>query len=261
VAYSFQVVGNTAICAWRTGDWPWALAELEKWMERETDDPFWVEPHIDRALIDAFRGRDTSADIAFSERLTTGVTDPQFESYELFAKAATSLASGDLAVAVEQAERAASITDYFNPLALPLAARAAIWARDPATARRLLETPKLARFSGPALDADRTRIRAAVAALEGDAVEAVALFREAIRADRALGLAFDAALIGIDVATVLGAADRTSPEVAEWIDSARATLERLEARPLVDRLDAAVAAPQAAPDSARTSSREARPVA
>jgi hypothetical protein len=126
-----------------------------------------------------------------------------------------------------------------------------------------MNTPALARFSGPALDADRTRIRAGVAALEGNIAEAVGLYRDAIHADRGLGLAFDAALTGIDVATVLGPVEQSAAEVAEWIEAARATLERLEARPLLERLDLASAAPApvSPADSARASTREAKPVA
>jgi hypothetical protein len=124
-----------------------------------------------------------------------------------------------------------------------------------------METPALARFSGPALDADRTGIRAGVAALEGNIAEAVGLYRDAIQSFRGLGLAFDAALTGIDVATVLGPAERSTAEVAEWIDSARATLQKLDARPLLDRLESASAAPARAPEAARAPSREAKPVA
>jgi class 3 adenylate cyclase/tetratricopeptide (TPR) repeat protein len=261
MVYGFQMIGNSAICALRVGEWDWALGQLEEWIEGEADDSYWMEFRIDRALFNAYRGRDTSADIAFSERVRAGVTDPQFESYELFARAATSLASGDLATALEQSERAATITDYFTPLAIPLAARAAVWAGDATAARRLMETPALARFSGPALDADRTRIRAGVAALEGNIAEAIGLYRESIQSNRGLGLAFDAALTGIDVATVLGAAERTMAEVAEWIDAARATLQGLDARPLLDRLEAATAPAASSPGATRTASREARPVA
>ncbi len=253
VQYSFQMVGNAAICALRVGEWDWASGVLEEWIERETDESRWMEFHIDRALLDAYRGRDTTADIQASERGRAGVTDPQFESYVLFARAVSSLASGDLVAAIQQGERAVEITDYFAPLAIPVAGRAALWAGDAATARRLLEIPRLAQFSGPALDADRTRIRAGIAALEGNTPDALSLYRDAIRSYRALNLEFDAALAGLDVATVLAPVDRTSPEVAEWIATARTTLERLTAAPLLARLQSALASPDAG-TSARTAS-------
>ena len=243
VAYSFQMVGNSAICALRVGEWDWATALLEEWLEtRDGRDLLDGVPHRSRAFRRLPRPRHRRG-YRGGGRLREGVTDPQFESYELWARAVTSLAKGELTGAISHAERAAQITDYFAPLAIPLAARAALWAADAATARRLLDNPRLALYSGPALDTDRTCIRAGIAALEGNAAEAVALYRDAMRAYRGLSLDFDAALAGLDVATLIGPTDRTSPEIAEWIDAARATLERLGAAPLLDRLDTALAVP------------------
>ncbi len=239
--YSFQMVGNSAICALRVGEWAWATALLEEWIERVTDESLLMEFRVDRALFDAYRGHDTAADIEAAAKARAGATDPQYESYELFARAVSSLASGDLAAAIQHGERAAETTDYFAPLGIPIAARAALWAGDAPTARRLLEIPRLARYSGPALDADRTCIRAGVAALEGDTPEAASLYRDAIRSYRGLGLDFDAALAGLDVAALIRPADRAWPEIADWIETARATLERLGATPLLARLEAASA--------------------
>ena len=90
-------------------------------------------------------------------------------------------------------------------------------------------------------------MRAGIAALEGSTAEALVLYREAFHSYRGLSLEFDAALAGLDVATLLDLADRSSREVADWIVTARATLEQLGAAPLVTRLDAALAAPDGAP--------------
>lgn len=246
-AYGFAMVGNSVICALRVGEWDWASALLEEWLERESDDNQWVEFHVDRALLRAYRGLDTSADIGTAARRRAGVTDPQYESYELLARAVTGLAGGDLAGAVALAERSTEITDYFNPLAIPVAARAALWAGDVTTAQRLVEVPGMARFWGPALEADRTQIRAGIAALEGRIADAISLYRDAIRSYRTLSLGFDAALAGIDIATVLDPRDRSTPEIAEWIEAARVELDRLGARPLTDRLARALARTSDAP--------------
>ncbi|HUG30434.1 MAG TPA: adenylate/guanylate cyclase domain-containing protein [Candidatus Limnocylindria bacterium] len=245
-AYGFQMVGNSVICALRIGEWDWAATILEEWLEQESDDQLWIEFRIDRALLHAQRGLDPSADIETAARRRAGVTDPQYESYELFARAVAALATGDLAAAVEHAERSMSMTDYFTPLAIPLAARAALWAADVTTARRLLEVPAMARFWGPVLEADRARIRAGIAALEGRTVESISLYREAIRSYRALSLRFEAAMAAIDVATVLPAQDRSIPEIEDWLDAARRELDRLGARPFADRL-ATVVAPASEP--------------
>ncbi len=234
--YGFQMVGNSVICALRVGEWDWAGALLEEWLDRESEDNHWIEFHVDRALLHAQRGLDPSADIEIAARRRAGVTDPQFESYERFARAVAALASGDLEAAVEHADRSATITDYFTPLAIPVAARAALWAGDAATARRLLEVPATARFWGPVLEADWMRIRAGIAALEGRTAEAISLFRDAIRSYRALDLAFEAAMVAIDVATVLPARDRSTPEIEEWIAAGGRELDRLGASPYIARL-------------------------
>ena len=166
-AYGFQMVGNSVICALRVGEWDWVAAILEEWLDVPGDENLMKEFRVDRALLHAQRGLDPTADIEAAAGAIAGVTDPQYESYEHLARAAASLTAGDLDAAIEHAERSAAITDYFNPLAMPLAARAALWAGDAATAKRLLQLPAMAAFSGPALEADRVRIAAGIAALEG----------------------------------------------------------------------------------------------
>jgi class 3 adenylate cyclase len=235
--YGYQMVGNTAICALRVGEWDWVASILDEWIERETDDNLGIEFRIDRALLQAHRGLDPSEDIAVAARRRVGITDPQFESYELWAKATASLMGGDLAAAIEQAERSASLTDYFNPLAIPLAVRAALWSSDLATARRLLETRALAPFWGPVLEADRTRLRAGIAALEGRSADTLAGFLDAMRAYNQLGLAFEEAACAVDLAILVPDIERESPAAAAAIASARDTLTRLGAAPFLARLD------------------------
>ena len=237
--YGFQMVGNTAICALRVGDWDWVATILEEWIERETDDNLGIEFRIDRALLRAHRGLDPSEDIAVAARRREGITDPQFESYELWARATASLLAGDTAAAIEQAERSASLTDYFNPLAIPLGVRAALWSGDLATARRLLEKPGLAPFWGPVLQADRTRLGAGIAALEGRSADTLGGFLDALRAYNQLGLAFEEATCAVDMAILMPGVERESPAAATAIASARQTLTRLGAAPFLDRLDTA----------------------
>jgi hypothetical protein len=64
-------------------------------------------------------------------------------------------------------------------------------------------------------------------------------YRTAMAAWRSLGLLWDEALTTLEAVTILGTSD---PEVAGWVDGARATFERLRAAPLVDRLDEALVA-------------------
>jgi class 3 adenylate cyclase len=261
-AYGFQMVGNSAICAMRVGDWDWVAGILDEWlaMDHKADDPQWTEFHIDRALLAALRGQDGSADLDLAKSLRAGITDPQFESYELWARAAGALAAGDLSSAIEHAERSVSITGYFAPLALPGAARAALWAGDGATARRLLDRMIAGNHWGPALQADQARIEAGIAALEGRTVEAVAGFRDALRAYQQIGLAFDEAAAAVDMAVVLPDAELSAPDVAAVLAGARETLTRLGARPFLERLT-----PESAPSgrAARSgaSARTGAPIA
>jgi hypothetical protein len=79
----------------------------------------------------------------------------------------------------------------------------------------------------------------------GDLEDAV---QELDRAWCDLGLAWDEALTGIDMATLLEPAD---PEVRAAADSARDSLTRLGAQPFIRRLDAAMEQQPSALDPAR----------
>jgi class 3 adenylate cyclase len=248
-SYGFQMVGNSSICALRVGEWDWVGAMLDEWLGLEVTAGAFTEFFVDRAILRALRGEiiDAAADIEESARLRTTMTDPQFESYELLARAWSSLAAGDLAGARAHAERAAAITDYFEPLALPLAARAALWTGNLPEADAALATLAVTDYWGPALDVDRAVARAGVAALNGRGAEALAGYREALRGYRALELAFDEAILVVDMAMVLPAPERDALDVKNAIGNARETLTRLGASPFLFRLDAATASNGAGP--------------
>jgi hypothetical protein len=78
---------------------------------------------------------------------------------------------------------------------------------------------------------------AGLAALEGRPQDARSWFVEARRELVDRGVDFEAALVAIDMATVLGPDD---PDVLAAAADARPVLERLRARPFVERLDAAL---------------------
>jgi class 3 adenylate cyclase/tetratricopeptide (TPR) repeat protein len=251
-AYGFGMVGNGSICAYRVGDFAWAEALLDEWLGLELTNNAFAEFFVDRAILRSLRGEDASSDIDEAARLRVTFTDPQFESYEVFARAWAALAGGDLRAAVAHAERAPAVTGYFAPLALPLGARAALWDGDAVTAHRLLETLAEASFWGLALEADRSCLEAGIAALEGRPADALAGYREALRAYHQIGLAFDEALAAIDMATLLDPAERELPEVLAAVATARETLTNIGAAPFVSRLDAAGARRPEALDRAST---------
>ncbi len=113
-----------------------------------------------------------------------------------------------------------------------------------------------AAIRGAAFELDRASLLAGINGLDGRSAEAIEGFRAAIAGFTGLGLSFDTALATIDLASALPGSDRSSPEIDGWIDSARETLERLGARPFLDRLADALSA-----DGDRTAARARRATA
>jgi hypothetical protein len=116
-------------------------------------------------------------------------------------------------------------------------------------------------FHGGVVEVRRTTIRAGLAALEGRTADALALYREALRGWRDLGLPWDEALTGIDMVTLL---EPSEPEVRSAAESAHEILIRLGAKPFLERLDAAMghatsAEPSAGGATKPTESRSATP--
>ena len=185
----------------------------------------------------ALRGADPSADISEADRLLPGFSDTQFVSYVHWARAWGSLCSGRLADAVRHAISAVEVTSYFVPLAMPLAARAALWAGDVPAAAEAAGRIEASVLRGQAIRLDLATVRAGIAALEGRRTDAIAGYRDVLRGWRTAGLVFDEALAVVDMATVLAPSEREMPEAATVIDETRATLTRLRAKPFLERLD------------------------
>jgi class 3 adenylate cyclase len=257
--YGFQMVGNGAVCAIRTGDWDWAAALLESWLSNEITGQFYLELFVDRAIVTALRGADPSEDIAEADRLLPGFSDTQFVSYVHWAHAWGSFCSGRLADAVRHASSAVEVTGYFVPLAMPLAARAALWAGDVPGATEATGRIEASVLRGQAIGLDLATIRAGIAALEGRRTEAIAGYREVLRGWRAAGLVFDEAMATVDMATVLAPTEREMPEASAAIGEARATLTRLGAKPFLERLDAGERAADRLSDRARAATQQGQP--
>ncbi len=91
---------------------------------------------------------------------------------------------------------------------------------------------------GGIVDDDLVTLRAGMAALEGRVGESLGLYRSALTGYRDAGCRFDVALVILDMAVLIGAAE---PAVRAVIPEGRAILEELGALSLVARLDAAEA--------------------
>ena len=241
-SYGFMMVGNAVSNAIRTGEWSWASELLEEWLANEITGAFYLELYVDRAVLAALRGGDPADDLAEAERLLPEfVNDPQYVAYVHWGRAWAALTTDRLDEARVQATSAADAVPYFIPIALPMTARAALWAGDGAEAGAALTRLEGTHVRGEAIALDILTIRAGLAAVEGRRAEAVASYREALRGWRALGLAFDEAMAVLDLAILLAPTEREMAEAPAAIEWARETLTRLEATPLLARLDAAVA--------------------
>ena len=236
--YGFQMVGNGSVCAIRVGEWDWAATVLEEWIP--ADDQVaaqFSEFFVDRAILTSLRGGDPLPDIERATAMRAGLTDPQYESYDAWARSWVAFSAARFDEAHSEGIRAARTTSYFNPLAVPLAARASLWLGEVSGAREGLEILAETMFRGPALAVDKQAIEAGIAALEGRSAESLASYREALRGWRTLHLAWDEALTVVDMVTFLGPDEPEVKVAAEW---ARATLTRLGAAPYLARLESAL---------------------
>ncbi len=240
-SYDDVLLGNAANNALRTGDWSWAIVELEAALAEESealDRPrlLWGE-----ARLRAVRGEPIEDQVAELRRLVADISDPQQLSLAPDVAAFAAFAAGRLDDARTAWLRAADLWANSWPgglaTSLPRAARAALWAGDAAAASDDLAVLDAGGVHGPAIVADRRTIQAGITALEGRPADALTLYREALRAWRDLGLAWDEALCGLDMATLL---NPTEPEVRAAAQAAREILVRLEAAPFLARLDAAM---------------------
>jgi ABC-type amino acid transport substrate-binding protein len=158
-------------------------------------------------------------------------------SYCHWGRAWAAFTDGRLAVARREGVTAADTTNYFGPISLPLAARAALWDGDAPEAAAIIVRLETFNNRGQAVSLDVIALRAGLAALEGRRVDAVAGYREALRGWQAPGLAFDESMTALDLTILLAPTEREMPEAPAVIEAARHTLERLGARPLLARLD------------------------
>jgi class 3 adenylate cyclase/tetratricopeptide (TPR) repeat protein len=249
------LLANAAEDTIRTGDWAWGLAELDAALADELE-------ATDRLLllgaavsIRALRGEPVAEVVAKMAALGDGTKDPQVLANLPTAVAYEAFAGDRLADARAANHRVAQISSSNMPFALGRAARAALWLRDAAAAREDLAALDASGVHGRALEADRASIRAGLAALEGRTTEALSLYREVLQAWRDLGLAWDEALTGIDMAILLDPAD---PDVRAAAASASEILVRLAAAPFIARLDVAMGAASGTPD--RPSKQASNPV-
>ena len=243
------ILGNLSEDARRTGDWNWILGELEAVISLHPEGRDILPLRLARDVLLAHRGQWNPDEIDELERALHLIEDPDVQISVLDIRATIAHGEGRFAEAAGLWLEAADASDLNEPYLLPRIGHARLLAGDAAGARASLDRLNELGTRGRTVDADRTSIEAGLAALAGDRAAALAGYRAALAAWQSLRLPWDEAITIVDAATLLGVDD---PEVAGWVDTARATLERLEAAPMLARLESAV--------SAGAGGRQAQPV-
>jgi class 3 adenylate cyclase/tetratricopeptide (TPR) repeat protein len=230
------LIGNAAGAAWRVGEWTWGLQVLNEALGEEFESSDRSDLLGSSVAFHAVLGDRTDELVGEIERLLGGATDPMRIASLDWTKSWVAFVEGRLAEARQGWRRGIEL--LATPEVLPFPARAALWDGDADAARVDLDEFDASGMHGPAQEADRTTIRAGIAALEGRTADALALYRDALRAWSDLGLAWDEALCAVDMAIVL---DPALPEVRAAAEVARETLSRLGAKSILERLEVALA--------------------
>ncbi len=245
-------VNNAAGTAIRTGDWDWALPELEELLATDIEPAGRLQVLGVLVQLRAWRGEPVEELVGEVERLV----DPT-SSVSIFngaaARADRAFALSALPDAAAAYRRVAILSAVNAPDCYVLAARLSLLAKDAASAAADLGAVEATGAHGPAIDAGAASIQAGLAALDRRPADALALYRDAIRRFRAMGAPLDEAFTAIEMATLL---DPTEPEVRAAAASAREILTRLGARPFVARLDAAMDRQPSAPTPEPVRSRD-----
>jgi class 3 adenylate cyclase/tetratricopeptide (TPR) repeat protein len=234
LAWWFGILGNAAPCALRTGDWDWLIEALDEALAMDPEGYNEIELGDARALMSALRGEDVMARLRSHDDAIALLSDTQSSGSHLLFRAWIEFLAGDAKAAFASALASHETSSFMSALALPLAARAALWMGDAGDVRRAAAALDASGSHGQAVDADRATIDAALAAIDRDRDDSFRRYRAAIERWRELGLMWDQALCQLDLArTFPGDADVAGEEA-----DAREALARLGADVVVRVFDA-----------------------
>jgi class 3 adenylate cyclase/tetratricopeptide (TPR) repeat protein len=224
----------------RTGDWDRAERELALGLDEDPEpaDRFALLSNL--LLVRSLRGLEVGDLLDEIDAIAAASNDPSLRTQRDDAHAFAAFAAGRFVEAAESWLASASVDPAYLPTARLLAAHASAAAGNVAAVRDDLVAIDASRLRGPLVHAQRSTILGLIAALEGDPSAAVEQQREALVAWRRIGFPLDEALTSLTLVTVLGPDD---PTIRANALEARQILERLRARPLIERLDAALAEP------------------
>ena len=236
-----ELVGQAAL---RTGDWESAAALARDGLDLV---PELDRPHLDGVLgsFAVLQGADEGPIIARLEAELQGNTEPTAQAHAWIVRLVAALAAGDAERAQEAADWMEAALGDLPPDSYPyiVLARLHLWNRDTDRASPAVERLAALAIRGRLRDGATAALSAGLDALAGRTSEALAGYRGALRTLGDVGARVDAALVAIDMATLL---DPSDPEVRAAAGEARDLLVRIGARPLLDRLDGALSRTAAA---------------
>jgi hypothetical protein len=174
------------------------------------------------------------------DRLAAELDDPSALLIAVQIRPELYLFAGRFREALLEAESQAHSDSLNATVYLNLGGHAALWDGDLESLKRVHKELEGMGGRGPLVAAQRRAMRAGIDGLEGRRTDALAGFRMAIRELDEIGAVLDGVYTAIDMAAALGPSE---PEVQTQVDRARATLQRLRAKALLDRLDAVIERP------------------
>jgi class 3 adenylate cyclase/tetratricopeptide (TPR) repeat protein len=187
---------------------------------------------LSAALLAAFRGDLARAEAGLDGLRSEATDHLAARTWYLRTRSLVELLRGDLGRAYASGMEAvhADPAGMNTPHAVWDAARAALWMGDAAKVEEALDAT--APLRGRWAAAIRTTLRAGLAAIEGRREEAASAYREAFATWNAMSSPIDHAFTAIDALTLLP----DDPVSVEAAAQARASLQELGAKPLLERL-------------------------
>ncbi|HTS15857.1 MAG TPA: adenylate/guanylate cyclase domain-containing protein [Candidatus Sulfotelmatobacter sp.] len=241
--------GGAAYGALQTLEWDRALALVEPVEHLDLSPGERIIVLSTPITIAALRGQDIRDRRAALEPFLAQMDAHEVRKSTLDLDAVVAFAAGDLVQATRLWREEIQVDDAEAKWVLPNVAHSALWQGDLDGARAILHDLDAAGLHATVTQLQRRAIEAGIAALEGETDAALASFRKAFDGLTDLGTRWEAALVAVDMATLL---DPALPEVRDVAASAREGLDRAGARPIVARLDAALARPSGAQLPRRT---------
>jgi len=219
------------------GEWDRALAEIGEALSVEMDPVHEASFKANRALLLRYCGEEWRTDWEDAERLLGASQDPQLLSGAAALRAQLAFVDGDFAAARQHWLASLAIYSTFGSWAWLCAGQAALWEGDAEAALAILADLEASGEHNFVASQARREIQAGLAALAGRTAESIAGYREALSRWRDAGTVFLQALCALTFVRLIGPAD---PDARAASEEARVILERLRARPLLDRLEAAM---------------------